>query len=103
MGRKNFDPGCRRRSGLRRSAQPYQKHCWVKDTWRSMSYVMRDVAVVFGLAAAAAHINSRVCGRCWVAQGTMFWAFTVLGHDWHDDAHLRLLIRCYSFCEVLLD
>ncbi|KAL6980724.1 Omega-3 fatty acid desaturase, chloroplastic, partial [Sarracenia purpurea var. burkii] len=30
------------------------KHCWVKDTWRSMSYVVRDVAVVFGLAAAAA-------------------------------------------------
>ncbi|KAJ0034148.1 hypothetical protein Pint_26453 [Pistacia integerrima] len=25
------------------------QHCWVKNPWRSMSYVVRDVVVVFGL------------------------------------------------------
>lgn len=30
------------------------KHCWVKYPWRSMSYVVRDVMIVFWLG----------CGRC---------------------------------------
>lgn len=59
------------------------KHCWVKDPWRSMSYVVRDVAVVFGLAAAAAYLNNWIVWPLyWAAQGTMFWALFVLGHDW---------------------
>lgn len=59
------------------------KHCWVKDPWRSMSYVVRDVLVVFGLAAAAVYINKWfVWPLYWAAQGTMFWALFVLGHDW---------------------
>ena len=33
-------------------------HCWQKDTWRSFSYLARDVAVVFGLAAGAYTLNS---------------------------------------------
>lgn len=61
------------------------KHCWVKDPWRSMSYVIRDVACVLGLAAAAAYLNNwLVWPLYWVAQGTMFWALFVLGHDWYD-------------------
>ena len=36
------------------------KHCWVKDTWRSMSYVLRDVVVVFDLATVAAYFNNWV-------------------------------------------
>lgn len=59
------------------------KHCWVKDPWKSMSYVVRDVAVVFGLAAVAAYFNSwAVWPFYWFAQSTMFWALFVLGHDW---------------------
>ncbi|XVE99770.1 hypothetical protein REPUB_Repub03eG0229700 [Reevesia pubescens] len=58
------------------------KHCWVKDPWRSMSYVVRDVVVVFGLAAVAAYFNNwLVWPLYWIAQGTMFWALFVLGHD----------------------
>lgn len=59
------------------------KHCWVKDPWKSLSYVVRDVVVVFGLAAAAAYFNNWVVWPLyWFAQGTMFWALFVLGHDW---------------------
>nr|GEW04705.1 omega-3 fatty acid desaturase, chloroplastic [Tanacetum cinerariifolium] len=58
------------------------KHCWVKDPWKSMSYVLRDVVVVFGLAAVAAYFNNMVVWPLyWFAQGTMFWALFVLGHD----------------------
>ncbi|KAL3826118.1 hypothetical protein ACJIZ3_022147 [Penstemon smallii] len=58
------------------------KHCWVKNPWRSMSYVLRDVAIVFGLAAAAVYLNNWYTWPLyWVAQGTMFWALFVLGHD----------------------
>ncbi|KAG6760091.1 hypothetical protein POTOM_036592 [Populus tomentosa] len=58
------------------------KHCWVKNPWRSMSYVVRDVAVVCGLAVAAAYFNNWVVWPLyWFAQGTMFWALFVLGHD----------------------
>ncbi|XP_039064754.1 omega-3 fatty acid desaturase, chloroplastic-like [Hibiscus syriacus] len=57
------------------------KHCWVKDLWRSMSYVLRDV-VVFGLSVVTSYFNNLlVCPLYWVAQGTMFWALFVLGHD----------------------
>lgn len=59
------------------------KHCWVKDPWRSVGYVARDMAAVLGLAAAAAAANNWVVWPLyWVAQGTMFWALFVLGHDW---------------------
>lgn len=47
-----------------------------------MSYVVRDVAVVIGLAAVAAYFNNWVVWPLyWLAQGTMFWALFVLGHD----------------------
>ncbi|KAE8696516.1 Omega-3 fatty acid desaturase [Hibiscus syriacus] len=48
------------------------KHCWVKDPLKSMSYVVRDVAVVFGLAAAAVYVNNwLVWPLYWAAQGTI--------------------------------
>jgi hypothetical protein len=48
-----------------------------------MGYVLRDVLVVLGLAAAAARVDSwLVWPLYWAAQGTMFWALFVLGHDW---------------------
>lgn len=47
-----------------------------------MSYVVRDVAIVLGLAAAAAYLNNWVVWPLyWFAQSTMFWALFVLGHD----------------------
>ncbi|KAG8063799.1 hypothetical protein GUJ93_ZPchr0003g18316 [Zizania palustris] len=77
-----FDPGAAPPFGLAEIRAAIPKHCWVKDPWRSMSYVLRDVVVVLGLAAAAARIDSwLVWPLYWAAQGTMFWALFVLGHD----------------------
>ena len=56
----------------------------MKDPLKSMSYVVRDVIAVFGLASAAAYLNNwLVWPLYWAAQGTMFWALFVLGHDWY--------------------
>ncbi|KAG1338018.1 hypothetical protein COCNU_04G003240 [Cocos nucifera] len=69
------------RLGEIRAAIP--THCWVKDPWRSMSYVARDVVAVVGLVAMAVFFDSWVVWPLyWLAQGTMFWAIFVLGHDW---------------------
>ncbi|NP_001296286.1 omega-3 fatty acid desaturase, endoplasmic reticulum-like isoform X1 [Gossypium raimondii] len=58
------------------------KHCWVKNPWRSMSYVFRDAIVISALLAAALYFRSWFFWPVyWVAQGTMFWALFVLGHD----------------------
>ncbi|CAN6330137.1 unnamed protein product [Urochloa humidicola] len=68
------------RIGDVRAAVP--AHCWVKSPLRSLSYVARDVAVVAALAVAAAALdNWAVWPLYWAAQGTMFWALFVLGHD----------------------
>uniref|UniRef100_A0A6M2F920 Uncharacterized protein n=1 Tax=Populus davidiana TaxID=266767 RepID=A0A6M2F920_9ROSI len=77
-----FDPGSPPPFKLSDIRTAIPKHCWVKDPWKSMSYVVRDVAVVFGLAAVAAYFNNWVVWPLyWAAQGTMFWALFVLGHD----------------------
>ncbi|RVW84943.1 Omega-3 fatty acid desaturase, chloroplastic [Vitis vinifera] len=77
-----FDPGAPPPFKLADIRAAIPKHCWVKDPWRSMSYVVRDVVVVCGLAAAAAYLNNWVVWPLyWAAQGTMFWALFVLGHD----------------------
>lgn len=78
-----FDPGAPPPFNLADIRAAIPKHCWVKDPWKSMSYVVRDVVVVFGLAAATVYLNKWfVWPLYWAAQGTMFWAFFVLGHDW---------------------
>ncbi|KAJ0538564.1 putative acyl-lipid Delta(12)-acetylenase [Helianthus annuus] len=77
-----FNPGAPPPFTLADIRAAIPKHCWVKDPWRSMSYVLRDVLVVFGLAAVAAYFNNMVVWPLyWFAQGTMFWALFVLGHD----------------------
>ena len=78
-----FDPGAPPPFKLADIRAAIPKHCWVKDPWKSMSYVVRDVIVVFGLAALAAYLNKwYIWPLYWAAQGTMFWALFVLGHDW---------------------
>nr|ACJ66780.1 omega-3 desaturase [Portulaca oleracea] len=63
-----------------RSAIP--KHCWVKNPWKSLSHVVRDLVVVAAFMAMAAWFDSWVVWPFyWFAQGTMFWALFVLGHD----------------------
>ncbi|KXG22757.1 probable fatty acid desaturase DES1 [Sorghum bicolor] len=68
------------RIGDVRAAVP--EHCWHKSPWRSLWYVVRDVAAVVALGTAAAAMDSwAVWPVYWAVQGTMFWAFFVLGHD----------------------
>nr|QFR98376.1 FAD3-4 [Arachis hypogaea] len=58
------------------------RHCWVKNPWRSLSYVLRDLVLVATLLASAIHFNSWFFWPIyWPLQGTMFWALFVLGHD----------------------
>ncbi|GLT25525.1 hypothetical protein SLA2020_006470 [Shorea laevis] len=81
-GQEDFDPSAPPpfRIGDIRAAIP--KHCLIKNPWRSMSYVFSDVLVIFTLVAAALYIdNWYIWPLYWVAQGTMFWALFVLGHD----------------------
>lgn len=59
--------------------------CFEKNAVKSFAYLAWDVAVVFGLAAAAftyAPAAPWLWPLYWLAQGTMFWALFVVGHDW---------------------
>uniref|UniRef100_A0A7C8YDV3 Fatty acid desaturase N-terminal domain-containing protein n=1 Tax=Opuntia streptacantha TaxID=393608 RepID=A0A7C8YDV3_OPUST len=60
------------------------KHCWVKDPWKSMSYVVRDVIVIFALMIVAGYLDSWVVWPFyWFAQGILFCALFAIGHDWY--------------------
>ncbi len=57
--------------------------CWEKDSKRSLAFLALDVGIVFGLAGLAMAINQWWSWPIyWFAQGTMFWALFVVGHDW---------------------
>jgi omega-3 fatty acid desaturase (delta-15 desaturase) len=59
------------------------KHCWIKNPWISLCYVLRDLFIVTALIAAANYFNNWIFWPIyWICQGTMFWALFVLGHDW---------------------
>lgn len=80
---ENFDPSSPPPFKIADIRAAIPKHCWIKNPWKSMSFVFRDVNVVFALVAAAVYFNSWLFWPIyWVAQGTMFWALFVLGHDW---------------------
>ncbi|KAL8137489.1 hypothetical protein V2J09_003490 [Rumex salicifolius] len=69
-----------------------------------MSFVAWDVAIVFGLAAAATYCNNwLVWPLYWLAQGTMFWALFVLGHDWWVDHCFCLFILEIFLCACAND
>eukprot|EP00741_Cyanophora_paradoxa_P020656 tig00021281_g19937.t1 len=65
------------------------EHCFEPDTWRSMTFAIRDFAIVGGLLAGVWGLNAvlpvwamaLVWPLYWVCQGTMFWALFVVGHD----------------------
>ncbi|KAK4763789.1 hypothetical protein SAY87_013227 [Trapa incisa] len=78
----DFDPSAPPPFRIAEIRAAIPKHCWVKSPWRSLSYVLRDIVVVLALAGAAACLDSwAVWPLYWAAQGTMFWAIFVLGHD----------------------
>ncbi|KAJ0084390.1 hypothetical protein Patl1_31091 [Pistacia atlantica] len=84
------------------------QHCWVKNTWRSLSYVLRDVLVIFTLIAASTHLNNWFFWPLyWTAQGTMFWAIFVLGHDcghgsFSDNSKLNSLVGHVLHSSILV-
>ncbi|XP_038705526.1 omega-3 fatty acid desaturase, endoplasmic reticulum [Tripterygium wilfordii] len=79
---EDFDPAAPPPFKIAEIRAAIPQHCWVRNPWRSMSYVFRDVLVVFALMAAAVHFNSWYFWPIyWISQGTMFWAIFVLGHD----------------------
>lgn len=50
---------------------------------RSFSYLALDLGIVAALAYGAYTLNNPfVWPLYWFAQGTMFWALFVVGHDW---------------------
>ncbi|WJX58251.1 fatty acid desaturase (DSD1) [Trifolium repens] len=78
----DFDPSAPPPFKIAEIRAAIPKHCWVKNTWRSLSYVLRDVLVVSSLIVAAMKFDSWFLWPIyWLLQGTMFWAIFVLGHD----------------------
>lgn len=63
-----------------RSAIP--AYCFEPSVARSLAYFFFDLGIIAGLYAAAAAINTWwFLPIFWFAQGTMFWALFVVGHD----------------------
>ncbi|PHT44759.1 Omega-3 fatty acid desaturase, chloroplastic, partial [Capsicum baccatum] len=84
------------------------KHCWVKNPWKSLSYVLRDIVIVFALIAMAIFLDSwKFWPIYWVLQGTMFWAIFVLGHDcghgsFSDSALLNSVVGHFLHSSILV-
>lgn len=78
-----FNPGAAPPFRINDIRAAIPKHCWVRDPLMSLSYVAKDALVVAVFAAIAAYFDNWVLWLIyWIAQGTMFWAIFVLGHDW---------------------
>lgn len=74
-------------STLRAAIPP---HCLVKDTWRSVGYMIRDFAFIGACYAVYPYINAydgmfNPCGLLkfawWNVLGFFFWCLFVVGHD----------------------
>ncbi|CAM6026556.1 unnamed protein product [Sphagnum balticum] len=106
--KREFDPSAIPPFTLADIRAAIPKHCWEKNVWKSMSFVARDVAIVFGLAAGAAYLNTWfVWPLYWLAQGTMFWALFVLGHDcghgsFSNDKNLNSLVGHLTHSSILV-
>lgn len=83
----DFDPSAPPPFKISQIRDAIPKHCCVKSPIKSLSYILRDISVIFALAALAKFLinNSNwhyvVWPFYWFAQGTMIWAIFVLGHD----------------------
>ncbi|KMZ70785.1 omega-3 fatty acid desaturase [Zostera marina] len=79
---EEFDPSSKPPFGIGEIRNAIPKHCWVKDPWRSMSYVFRDFTIVALLATVMVYVDRwYLWPLYWAIQGTIFWAIFVLGHD----------------------
>jgi omega-3 fatty acid desaturase (delta-15 desaturase) len=57
-------------------------YCFQPSIGRSLSYFFLDIGIICGLYGLAYHLNSWLFFPLfWFAQGTMFWALFVVGHD----------------------
>ncbi|MDB9527283.1 fatty acid desaturase [Oscillatoria sp. CS-180] len=57
-------------------------YCFKPSALRSLAYFFLDIGIIAGLYALAAAIDSWwFLPVFWFAQGTMFWALFVVGHD----------------------
>jgi acyl-lipid omega-3 desaturase len=57
-------------------------YCFEPSVGRSLFYFFLDISIIAGLYAIAAYLDSWFFYPIfWVAQGTMFWALFVVGHD----------------------
>ncbi|MCD7466986.1 fatty acid desaturase (DSD1) [Datura stramonium] len=78
----DFDPSAPPPFKLAEIRNAIPKHCWVKDPFRSLSYVVRDLTLIAALIGIVIYLDSWLFYPIyWVIQGTMFWAIFVLGHD----------------------
>ena len=74
----DFDPSAPPPFKIAEIRASIPKHCWVKNPWRSLSYVLRDVLVIAALVAAAIHFDNWLLWLIYCPiQGTMFWALNV--------------------------
>lgn len=56
--------------------------CFEPSAGRSLAYFFADIGIIAGLYALAAYLDSWYFYPIfWFAQGTMFWALFVVGHD----------------------
>ena len=56
--------------------------CFQPNTLRSLAYFFLDLGIIAALYALAAYLDSWLFFPIfWLAQGTMFWALFVVGHD----------------------
>lgn len=57
-------------------------YCFEPSTSKSLAYFFLDIGIIAGLYALAGYLNSWLFFPIfWLAQGTMFWALFVIGHD----------------------
>uniref|UniRef100_A0A383VUL9 Fatty acid desaturase domain-containing protein n=1 Tax=Tetradesmus obliquus TaxID=3088 RepID=A0A383VUL9_TETOB len=94
--------------GLSDIREAIPKQCWEKNGFKSMAYLAADVAIVTGLAAGAFALNQWWAWPLyWVAQGTMFWALFVVGHDcghqsFSNNRHLNDLVGNITHSSILV-
>jgi omega-3 fatty acid desaturase (delta-15 desaturase) len=83
-------------------------HLWEKNAWKSMAYLALDVGIVTALAVGAYTLNAWWAWPLyWFAQGTMFWALFVVGHDcghqsFSNNRHLNDLVGNITHASILV-